>query len=168
MTDGEPSPEQTSTVSRLPSAPAAIRPAILSAPDPALARSASRRKRNLFLQKALAHGFLIFFIVLVLIPFEMVVVASFRTGDFAPSRIFLTRSEFSLEHWDYVLGIPYEQVVNPATGEKRMVTRRRAAAALVLEFDQGVVFARQSASSASPEPRRTPSRDCVSNSVDSL
>ncbi len=121
MTAGEPAPEQTSTASPLPSPPAPTRPAELSAPDPALARSASRRKRNLILRKAFAHGFLIFFIVLVLIPFEMVLVASFRAGDFAPSRIFLTPSEFSLEHWDYVLGIPYEQMVNPATGEKRVV-----------------------------------------------
>ena len=49
----------------------------------------------------------------------MVVSASFRRGNFAPSG-FLP-DHFSLEHWKYVLGIPYEEIVNPATGEKRVV-----------------------------------------------
>ena len=40
-------------------------------------------------------------------------------GNFAPSG--LLPDHFSLEHWKYVLGIPYEEVVNPATGEKRVV-----------------------------------------------
>ena len=49
----------------------------------------------------------------------MVVSASFRRGNFAPSG--LLPDHVSLEHWKYVLGIPYEEMVNPATGEKRVV-----------------------------------------------
>jgi maltose/maltodextrin transport system permease protein len=48
-----------------------------------------------------------------------VISASFRRGNFAPSG--LLPDHFSLEHWKYVLGIPYEEVFNPATGEKRIV-----------------------------------------------
>src|SRR6516162_8638098 len=65
------------------------------------------------------HAFMIFFLCLVLVPFIMVISASFRQGNFAPSR--LIPDKVSLDHWKFVLGIPYEEIVNPATGEKRMV-----------------------------------------------
>src|SRR5215470_2114012 len=66
-----------------------------------------------------AHAFMIFFLCLVVVPFIMVISASFRQGNFAPSR--LIPDKVSLDHWKFVLGIPYEEVVNPATGEKRVV-----------------------------------------------
>jgi maltose/maltodextrin transport system permease protein len=75
--------------------------------------------QKLLFRKALAHAFLICILVLVLAPFVMVVSASFRQGQFAPSRIF--PDKVSLEHWKYVFGIPYREVVNPATGETRVV-----------------------------------------------
>ena len=77
--------------------------------------------RKLLLKKILAHSLLIGFIVIILSPFAMVVAASFRKGNFAPSKIFLTPQELSLEHWKFVLGIPYQEVVNPATGETRTI-----------------------------------------------
>jgi maltose/maltodextrin transport system permease protein len=74
------------------------------------------------LRRLLTHTLLIGFLILVLVPYIMVVSASFRRGNFAPSG--LLPDSFSLEHWKYVLGIPYEEVVNPATGEKRIVGRK--------------------------------------------
>ena len=71
------------------------------------------------LGRVVTHVLLISFLVLVLVPYIMVVSASFRRGNFAPSG--LLPDHFSLEHWKYVLGIPYEEIVNPATGEKRVV-----------------------------------------------
>jgi len=62
---------------------------------------------------------MICFIVLMLVPFVMVVSASFRQGNFAPSR--LIPDKVSLDHWKYVFGIPYQEVVNPATGETRLI-----------------------------------------------
>jgi maltose/maltodextrin transport system permease protein len=53
------------------------------------------------------------------VPFVMVVSASFRQGNFAPSR--LIPDKVSLDHWKYVFGIPYQEVVNPATGETRLI-----------------------------------------------
>jgi maltose/maltodextrin transport system permease protein len=70
-------------------------------------------------RKVLTHAVLIGFLALVLVPYIMVVSASLRRGNFAPSG--LLPDHLSLEHWKYVLGIPYEEVVNPATGETRMV-----------------------------------------------
>jgi maltose/maltodextrin transport system permease protein len=78
-------------------------------------------KDKLVIRKICAHAFLIGFIALVLAPFVMVVTASLRKGNFAPSRVFLSPNEYSLEHWKFVLGIPYEEVVNAATGEKRVI-----------------------------------------------
>jgi maltose/maltodextrin transport system permease protein len=78
-----------------------------------------RPGQKVTIRKVLTHGVLIGFLVLVLVPYIMVVSASFRRGNFAPSG--LLPDHFSLEHWKYVLGIPYEEVVNPATGERRMV-----------------------------------------------
>jgi maltose/maltodextrin transport system permease protein len=69
--------------------------------------------------RVFSHALLIGFLALVLVPYIMVVSASFRRGNFAPNS--LLPDHFSLEHWKYVLGIPYEEVINPATGEKRVV-----------------------------------------------
>ena len=70
-------------------------------------------------RKAAAHAFLIFFLILILVPFVMVISASFRQGNFAPSR--LLPDKVSLDHWKFVLGIPYQEVVNPSTGQTRVV-----------------------------------------------
>ena len=64
------------------------------------------------LRKAAAHAFLICFLILILVPFVMVISASLRQGNFAPSR--LLPDKVSLDHWKFVLGIPYQEVVNPA------------------------------------------------------
>jgi maltose/maltodextrin transport system permease protein len=71
------------------------------------------------LRRVVSHALLISLLALVLVPYIMVVSASLRRGNFAPSG--LLPDHVSLEHWKYVLGIPYEEVVNPATGEKRIV-----------------------------------------------
>lgn len=76
-------------------------------------------EQRLLIRKVLAHAFLLSFLAIVLVPFVMVVSASFRQGNFAPSR--LLPDKISLDHWKYVLGIPYTEVVNPATGETRVV-----------------------------------------------
>jgi maltose/maltodextrin transport system permease protein len=70
-------------------------------------------------RKVAAHAFLICFLTLVLVPFVMVISASLRQGNFAPSR--LLPDKVSLDHWKFVLGIPYQEVVNPATGETRTI-----------------------------------------------
>jgi len=70
-------------------------------------------------RKVGAHAFLICFLILILVPFVMVISASLRQGNFAPSR--LLPDKVSLDHWKFVLGIPYQEVVNPATGETRTV-----------------------------------------------
>jgi hypothetical protein len=44
---------------------------------------------------------------------------SLRKGNFAPNG--LLPDKVSLEHWKFVLGIPYQEVVNVATGETRAV-----------------------------------------------
>jgi len=75
--------------------------------------------QKLLVRKTMAHAFMICFIVLMLVPFVMVVSASFRQGNFAPSRLF--PDKVSLDHWKYVFGIPYQEVVNPATGETRLI-----------------------------------------------
>jgi maltose/maltodextrin transport system permease protein len=66
-----------------------------------------------------AHTFLICFLVLILVPFVMVISASLRQGNFAPSQLW--PDKVSLDHWKFVLGIPYSEVVNPATGQTRIV-----------------------------------------------
>jgi maltose/maltodextrin transport system permease protein len=71
-------------------------------------------------RQAAAHAFLICFVIVILVPFVMVISASLRQGNFAPSR--LLPDKVSLDHWKFVLGIPYQEVVNPATGQTRMVT----------------------------------------------
>jgi maltose/maltodextrin transport system permease protein len=72
-----------------------------------------------FVRKAAAHAFLICFLIAVLVPFIMVISASFRQGNFAPSR--LLPDKVSLDHWKFVLGIPYQELVNPATGQTRTI-----------------------------------------------
>lgn len=78
-------------------------------------------QRNLKLRKALAHLCLISMITLVLIPFVMVTIASLRKGQFPPSALLVSPDQLSLEHWKFVLGIPYPELVNAATGETRMI-----------------------------------------------
>jgi maltose/maltodextrin transport system permease protein len=76
-------------------------------------------EQKVVVRKVVSHTLLLFLLALVLVPYIMVVSASLRRGNFAPSG--LLPDHVSLEHWKYVLGIPYEEVVNPATGEKRIV-----------------------------------------------
>src|SRR6266446_5641403 len=71
------------------------------------------------IRKITVHAFLICFLILILVPFVMVISASLRQGNFAPSR--LLPDKVSLDHWKFVLGIPYQEVVNPATGETRTI-----------------------------------------------
>jgi maltose/maltodextrin transport system permease protein len=78
-------------------------------------------RQKIKLRKALAHLFLICIVAMVLIPFLMVVVASLRKGHFPPSTLWVRPDQWSLEHWKFVLGIPYQEIVNPATGELRTI-----------------------------------------------
>jgi maltose/maltodextrin transport system permease protein len=78
-----------------------------------------KARQKLNLRKALAHTFLVCFLILILVPFVMVISASLRQGNFAPSQLWPDR--VSLDHWKFVLGIPYSEVVNPATGQTRIV-----------------------------------------------
>ena len=52
----------------------------------------------------------------------MIVLASFRKGNFPPSSLWISPDQWTLEHWKYVLGIPYQEVVNATTGELRVVS----------------------------------------------
>jgi maltose/maltodextrin transport system permease protein len=76
-------------------------------------------RQRLKIRKASAHAFLVFFLILILVPFVMVISASLRAGNFAPSQLW--PDKVSLDHWKFVLGIPYQEVVNPATGQTRIV-----------------------------------------------
>jgi maltose/maltodextrin transport system permease protein len=76
---------------------------------------------ELKLRKTLAHICLISIVTLVLIPFVMVIIASLRRGQFPPSALLVKPDQLSLEHWEFVLGIPYRELVNAATGETRMI-----------------------------------------------
>ena len=76
-------------------------------------------EQKVVVRKVVSHTLLLFLLALVLVPYIMVVSASLRRGNFAPSG--LLPDHVSLEHWKYVLGIPYEEVVNPATSETRIV-----------------------------------------------
>jgi maltose/maltodextrin transport system permease protein len=51
----------------------------------------------------------------------MVTIASLRKGQFPPSALWVNPDQLSLEHWKFVLGIPYPELVNAATGETRMI-----------------------------------------------
>ena len=61
--------------------------------------------RSLTIRKCLAHGFLLFFIALILFPFLMVLSISFREGNFSTGSIWPDRP--TLEHWVLALGFDY-------------------------------------------------------------
>ncbi len=67
----------------------------------------------------ISHVLIMALLALVLVPYLIVISASLRRGNFAPSG--LLPGNVSLEHWKYVLGIPYQEVVNSATGETRLI-----------------------------------------------
>ena len=77
--------------------------------------------QRLLLKKIVAHGFLLVALALVVLPFLMVVIASLRKGNFPPNGLWLNPNQWSFEHWKYVLNIPYSEIVNPSTGETRVV-----------------------------------------------
>jgi maltose/maltodextrin transport system permease protein len=77
--------------------------------------------QRLLLKKIVAHGFLLLSLALVITPFLMVVIASLRKGNLPPSSLWLDPGQWSLEHWKYVLNIPFSEVVNPSTGETRII-----------------------------------------------
>jgi maltose/maltodextrin transport system permease protein len=76
-------------------------------------------EQKTLLGKLGSHGFLIVFLTFIIIPFIMVISASFSEGNQAPSR--LLPEKFSLDHWKFVLGIPYQEVADATTGETRMI-----------------------------------------------
>jgi maltose/maltodextrin transport system permease protein len=76
-------------------------------------------EQKTLLGKLGSHGFLIVFLTFIIIPFIMVISASFSEGNQAPSR--LIPEKFSLDHWKFVLGIPYQEVADATTGETRMI-----------------------------------------------
>jgi maltose/maltodextrin transport system permease protein len=78
-----------------------------------------RQKQSL--RKVIAHLVLITVCALVLIPLAMVILASFRKGNFPPNALWLSPDQWTLDHWKYVLGIPYREVINAATGETRLI-----------------------------------------------
>jgi len=78
--------------------------------------------QRLLIKKIIAHSVLIASCALILIPFAIVVLASFRKGNFPPNTLWLNLDQWTLDHWKYVLGIPYSEVLNAATGETKMVS----------------------------------------------
>jgi maltose/maltodextrin transport system permease protein len=78
--------------------------------------------QRLLIKKIIAHLVLIVSCALILIPFAMVVLASFRKGNFPPSTLWLNLNQWTLDHWKYVLGIPYREVLNATTGETKLVS----------------------------------------------
>jgi maltose/maltodextrin transport system permease protein len=76
-------------------------------------------ERKVLASKIASHGFLVVFLIFILVPFIMVISASFSEGNLAPSR--LIPEKFSLDHWKFVLGIPYQEVADAATGETRLI-----------------------------------------------
>ena len=76
-------------------------------------------ERKALVSKIASHGFLVVFLIFILVPFIMVISASFSEGNLAPSRLIPER--FSLDHWKFVLGIPYQEVADAATGETRLI-----------------------------------------------
>ncbi len=81
------------------------------------------------LKLTLAHVFLVGFLVLTLTPFLMIIAISFRRGDLAIGALVPVGDNFSLEHWKYVLGIPYE--APGADGQPRII---RATTPVLLWF----------------------------------
>ncbi len=63
------------------------------------------RPRDLMVKKILAHGFLIFFLLLILFPFVVVLSISFREGNFAVGSIIPENP--TLEHWYLAFGLDY-------------------------------------------------------------
>src|SRR3954469_15339293 len=80
-----------------------------------------RPQQRLKLSKALAHTCLIGCVAIVLIPILMVIVASLRKGHFPPCTLWVRPDQWSFDHWKFVLGIPYQEIANPATGELRFI-----------------------------------------------
>ena len=78
--------------------------------------------QRLLIKKIIAHSVLIASCALVLIPFAMVVFASFRKGNFPPSTLWVNLDQWTLDHWKYVLGIPYNEVLNATTGETKLIS----------------------------------------------
>ncbi|MGA7903030.1 MAG: maltose ABC transporter permease MalG [Terrimicrobiaceae bacterium] len=76
-------------------------------------------ERKVLVSKIASHGFLVVFLIFILVPFIMVISASFSEGNLAPSR--LIPEKFSLDHWKFVLGIPYQEIADAATGETRLI-----------------------------------------------
>lgn len=79
-------------------------------------------RQRLLIKKVIAHVVLIVSCALILIPFAMVVLASFRKGNFPPSTLWLNPDQWTLNHWKYVLGIPYREMLNANTGETTLIT----------------------------------------------
>lgn len=73
------------------------------------------RPRDLLVKKILAHGFLLFFLTLILFPFLMVLSISFREGNFSVGA--LIPENPTLEHWVLAFGFEYTrptgEVVSP-------------------------------------------------------
>ncbi|MEJ6398983.1 maltose ABC transporter permease MalG [Yoonia sp. 208BN28-4] len=63
------------------------------------------RPRDLLVKKILAHGFMIFFLLLILFPFAMVLSISFREGNFSVGSIIPENP--TLEHWWLAFGFDY-------------------------------------------------------------
>jgi maltose/maltodextrin transport system permease protein len=78
--------------------------------------------QRLLIKKIIAHLVLIVSCALILIPFAMVVLASFRKGNFPPSTLWLNLDQWTLDHWKYVLGIPYRELLNATTGETKLIS----------------------------------------------
>jgi maltose/maltodextrin transport system permease protein len=73
------------------------------------------------IRKIIAHSVLITVCAVILIPFAMVFLASFRKGNFPPSALLMNPDQWTLDHWKYVLGIPYREMLHAATGETQLV-----------------------------------------------
>ncbi|MBV9999283.1 MAG: maltose ABC transporter permease MalG [Verrucomicrobia bacterium] len=114
---------QTPAANREPVAPQLQEPAgageASAVPAPTAARGKLKPEQKSIIRHVVSHVILISLLVLVLVPYIMVVSASFRRGNYAPSGLF--PDKVSLEHWKYVLGIPYQEIANPATGETHVV-----------------------------------------------
>ena len=57
-------------------------------------------------RKWAAHGFLIFFLILIIFPLLMVIAISFRTGNYAVGEVI--PSNPTLDHWRLALGMSIE------------------------------------------------------------
>ena len=66
------------------------------------------RPRDLLIKKILAHGFMLFFLALIMFPFIVVLSISFREGNFAVGSIIPENP--TLEHWYLAFGLDYTRV----------------------------------------------------------